>query len=592
MLGDLIGENEGAIRVSQKIEVDGATLLEAAREHGLEGIIAKHRDSAYHSGRLGDWLKIKCIQSESFVIVGYEPSAVARGGIGSLLLAAYQGDAFVYVPLLLADPSDDLGAMQSFAENIAREPLNPVDQWRAIERLVALGWTEESIAMALALPSRQIRKLRLLANILPAMLDQMARGDMPNEQQLRTIAAAGQDEQAEVWKKYKPKKQDPQVSWWEVARALTTTRMLAKHASFGDDLALAYGITWVEDLFAPADEDSRYTTDVEAFLGAQQEWLSNNLPKRGSVIEANEYGQAKLPSKAQQVYGKPGKGDLTGWYINARDGSVQSVAYRMPEAKKPKLVKDADGVETVVEEVEAPKARPDVTQKGLDMIGDLRTDALHEALARAPIEDDTLMALLILAFTGTNVSIASGASDNPYGHAKCGPHAARLIGEDGKLSFDRETLVQAARSVLIEALSLRRNRSDSGLVARIAGDSVGADQFLPNMATEDFLSCLSRTALEATAETAGVPGRIKVKATRAALVEHFAEGKLVHPAALLAPSAEEVRSWVGRYTSVDSGLEDAGDVPDTIEDQLSGGDIVDHSAAEEEADEGFREAAE
>jgi ParB family chromosome partitioning protein len=496
------------------------------------------------------------------------------------------------IPLLLADPSDDLGAMQSFAENIAREPLNPVDQWRAIERLVALGWTEESIAMALALPSRQIRKLRLLSNILPAMLDQMARGDMPNEQQLRTIAAAGQDEQAEVWKKYKPKKQDPQVSWWEVARALTRTRMLAKHASFGDDLAQAYGITWVEDLFAPADEDSRYTTDVEAFLGAQQEWLANKLPKRGSVIEANEYGQAKLPAKAQQVYGKPGKGDLTGWYINPRDGSVQSVAYRMPEVKKPRLVKDADGVESVVEEVEAPKSRPDVTQKGLDMIGDLRTDALHEALARAPIEDDTLMALLILAFTGMNVTVASGASDNPYGHAKCGPHAAGLIGEDGKLSFDRDTLVQAARSVLIEVLSLRRNRSDSGLIARIAGNAVGADQFLPNMATEDFLSCLSRTALEKTAETAGVPGRIKVKDTRAALVEHFAEGKLVYPAALLAPSTDDVRSWVGRYTSVEGGSEDADDAPNSFDDQLPGGEIVDHPDIEEEADGAFREAAE
>jgi hypothetical protein len=99
----------------------------------------------------------------------------------------------------------------------------------------------------------------------------------------------------------------------------------------------------------------------------------------------------------------------------------------------------------------------------------LCTDALHEALARAPIEDDTLIALLILAFSGTNVSIASGASDNPYGYAKCGPHAARLIGENGKLSFDRKTLIQAARSVLVEVLSLRRNRSDSGLIARIAG---------------------------------------------------------------------------------------------------------------------------
>ena len=93
------------------------------------------------------------------------------------------------IQVLVTEASDDNGAMRSMVENIAREPLNPVDQWRGIERLVALGWTEEAIAVALAFPVRQIRKLRLLANVLPAMLDQMARGDMPNEQQLRTIAA-------------------------------------------------------------------------------------------------------------------------------------------------------------------------------------------------------------------------------------------------------------------------------------------------------------------------------------------------------------------------------------------------------------------
>lgn len=108
---------------------------------------------------------------------------------------------------------------------LAHEQLNPVDQWRAIERLVALGWTEEAIAVALALPVRQIRKLRLLANVLPAMLEQMAKGDMPNEQQLRTIASASLDEQKEVWKKHKPSKADPQVSWWSVAQGLTKRRM-------------------------------------------------------------------------------------------------------------------------------------------------------------------------------------------------------------------------------------------------------------------------------------------------------------------------------------------------------------------------------
>ncbi len=67
---------------------DGDVLLAAACEHGLEGIIAKKLDAPYHSDRGGDWVKIKCIQSDSFFIVGYEPSTAALGGIGRLLLAA------------------------------------------------------------------------------------------------------------------------------------------------------------------------------------------------------------------------------------------------------------------------------------------------------------------------------------------------------------------------------------------------------------------------------------------------------------------------------------------------------------------------
>ncbi|MGO7616438.1 hypothetical protein ACC689_34810, partial [Rhizobium ruizarguesonis] len=71
--------------------------LEHACHRHLEGIIAKHRDRPYRSGRTGDWLKIKCVQSEIFMIVGYEQSASARGGIGSLLVAGRQGFDLVYV---------------------------------------------------------------------------------------------------------------------------------------------------------------------------------------------------------------------------------------------------------------------------------------------------------------------------------------------------------------------------------------------------------------------------------------------------------------------------------------------------------------
>jgi len=489
----------------------------------------------------------------------------AGGGNGYVIQAGHRrvrqaiAAGFDEIEVIVVEAANDNGAMRSMIENIAREPLNPVDQWRGIERLVALGWTEEAIGVALTLPVRQIRKLRLLANVLPAMLDQMALGDMPREQELRTIASASLEEQKEVWKARKPKKGQT-ATWWEIAKALSKERMFAKDASFGDDLAAAYGIEWVEDLFAPADEDSRYTTNVEGFLGAQQEWMTSNLPKNGIIAEASQWGEVKLPPKAERVYGKPQKGDRVAMYMD-RSGKVQSIAFRMPQEKKKRTANPSDpnGVADggIDEVITAPKPRPDVTQKGQDMIGDFRTDALHEALGRAPVEDDTLMALMVLAFAGLNVRVDSGANDNVFGPKRFKRHAARLIGEDGKLSFDGETLRIAVRAMLIEVLSCRRGMSNSGVVSRIAGDAIGADQFLPNMGTEDFLDCLSRQALEAAAKDVNVLPRPRVRETRAALVSHFANERFVHPAALFAPSPDEVAELLKHAEFLDVQDEDA-----------------------------------
>ncbi|MFS8043985.1 ParB/RepB/Spo0J family partition protein [Xanthobacter sp. AM33] len=503
-----------------------------------------------------------------------QPPVIApetSGGNGYIITAGHRrvrqaiAAGLEEIDVLVDDAANDNGAMRSMVENIAREALNPVDQWRAIERLVALGWTEEAIGVALALPVRQIKKLRLLAYVLPAMLDQMTKGDMPNEKQLRTIAAASPDEQREVWKKHKPSKADPQVAWYSVANGLEKTRMYAKDASFDDELAKAYGIAWVEDLFASADEDSRYTTDVEAFLGAQQEWMANHLPKRGVIVEADTWGRAKLPPKAEPVYGKPGKSDHTAMFVD-REGKVQTVHYRLPEPKKAKGKGEAAGGAAGEDGVALSRPRPDVTRKGIEMVGDYRTDALHEALARAPIEDDTLLALLVLAFAGRNISIASGASGDVYGYARMDRHAARLVGSEGKLAFDRETLQLAARGVLIDVLSCRENRTDSGIVAWLAGNAIGADGFLPNMGTDEFLSCLSRAALEGSCKDTPVLPRQKVKDTRAALVEHFKEERFVHPSALFAPDATKLASWLVKHeASEDDDLDEGSAEPDAAE---------------------------
>ena len=238
------------------------------------------------------------------------------------------------IDVLVCDADEAADAMRSVAENLIRASMTSVDTWRAIERLEAQGWNEPAIAGALALPVRTIRRLKLLAHLHPAMLDVMALGSMPNEDQLRTIAMASREEQAQVWKKHKPKKGQTDVAWYEVARALAKRRMPFAAAKFDDALAKAYGVEWEDDLFAPSGEDSRYTTNVEGFFGAQQEWLQNNLPHRGTLVPVDENGSCQLPKKAERVWGKPGKGDVVGHYVDARSGEVETIAYRLPAPKK------------------------------------------------------------------------------------------------------------------------------------------------------------------------------------------------------------------------------------------------------------------
>ena len=69
----------------------GEIAYEAALEHGLEGIVAKRRDSSYESGkRSHQWLKIKSVLSDEFVIGGYSRGLGGRAAtFGALLIGQY-----------------------------------------------------------------------------------------------------------------------------------------------------------------------------------------------------------------------------------------------------------------------------------------------------------------------------------------------------------------------------------------------------------------------------------------------------------------------------------------------------------------------
>ena len=199
------------------------------------------------------------------------------------------------IDVLVKDP-DDNDQMRAVSENVVRAPMATVDLWRAIESLASENWTEEAIGAALAIPVRQIRKWRLLATVHPAIHDQIGLGDMPKEQELRTIASASREDQAIVWKKNKPKKGEGAV-WWRIAQALDKTRFFARDAKFGEDERAAFGIIWQEDLFAEGHEDNRFTVEGEAFMSAQRAWLDAHMPKNGVLLDVDEYGREKAAAQ-------------------------------------------------------------------------------------------------------------------------------------------------------------------------------------------------------------------------------------------------------------------------------------------------------
>jgi bifunctional non-homologous end joining protein LigD len=96
LLAKLIGKRQsGVIRYSDHIVGEGQKLLAKACAAGLEGIIAKRANAHYAGIRTESWLKIKCLQRQEFLIVGWTSSDKDRG-FRSLILATRAGGKLRY----------------------------------------------------------------------------------------------------------------------------------------------------------------------------------------------------------------------------------------------------------------------------------------------------------------------------------------------------------------------------------------------------------------------------------------------------------------------------------------------------------------
>lgn len=93
ILNKLIKEND-RFNISRFIENDGIALFNLTVENGLEGIVAKRKNSKYYiNKRSKDWIKCKNLIDEDYVIVGY---IMKEKGMVSLILAQFDEQTLIY----------------------------------------------------------------------------------------------------------------------------------------------------------------------------------------------------------------------------------------------------------------------------------------------------------------------------------------------------------------------------------------------------------------------------------------------------------------------------------------------------------------
>lgn len=87
-LAHLLRGEPAPLELSHYTLGNGPGAARAACQRHLEGIVSKLVAAPYQEGRSGAWLKIKCVDSDEFVILGYTAGQGARERLGSLLLAS------------------------------------------------------------------------------------------------------------------------------------------------------------------------------------------------------------------------------------------------------------------------------------------------------------------------------------------------------------------------------------------------------------------------------------------------------------------------------------------------------------------------
>jgi ATP-dependent DNA ligase len=144
-------EGEGRICLSDAVAGEGVAFFDAAREMGIEAVIAKRKDSVYlPGGRSPSWLLVQDVPRQDVVVAGYIPAADG-GAFESLLAGTYVDHRLTYAGAvgggfdqrterLLAQALPGLRAGADAPEGSQRVPAEAV--WVRPELVISVKFSE------------------------------------------------------------------------------------------------------------------------------------------------------------------------------------------------------------------------------------------------------------------------------------------------------------------------------------------------------------------------------------------------------------------------------------------------------------------
>jgi bifunctional non-homologous end joining protein LigD len=140
----------GTLRYSDHVVGGGAEAHADACRRGFEGIVSKRRDAPYLPRRTRDWLKVKCVARQEFVIGGYTEPRGSRAGFGALLLGVREGTRLRYCGKVgtgftaasLRELHRRLSGLEIDASPFADAPRSRTTHWVAPRLVAEVSFTE------------------------------------------------------------------------------------------------------------------------------------------------------------------------------------------------------------------------------------------------------------------------------------------------------------------------------------------------------------------------------------------------------------------------------------------------------------------